>query len=198
MLVKLSSERIRELLRVDPLELPQYTSQLINLANQNSQGTRPKVVGQMSELVLQFEGKSVAEWEKWYLDNHAGKIDITTDKIWGMIEKLKSAIHLIDRDMVNRWVKDLILVKTFVGLRFQEAILAEVATRLGTTYRLAEPDEESKGVDGYIGSKPVSIKPKSYGSKDMLPESICVALVSYEKRDNDLFIEYDESKIKTT
>lgn len=29
---------------------PQYTSQLINWANQNAQGTRPKVVGQMSEL----------------------------------------------------------------------------------------------------------------------------------------------------
>lgn len=195
MLVKLSSDRIRELLRADPLDLPQYTSQLINLANQNSQGTRPKVVGQMSDLVMQFEGKSVVEWEKWYLENHAGKIDVATDKIWGMIEKLKSAIHLIDRDMVNKWVKDLILVKTFVGLRFQEAILAEVANRLGTTYRLAEPDEESKGVDGFVGNAPVSIKPKSYGSKDMLPESIDVVLVFYEKKDNDLLIEFEEPHI---
>ena len=29
---------------------PKYTSQLINWANQNAQGTRPAVVGQMSEL----------------------------------------------------------------------------------------------------------------------------------------------------
>ena len=31
-------------------EFPKYTTQLINLANQNAQGTRPIVVGQMSDL----------------------------------------------------------------------------------------------------------------------------------------------------
>jgi hypothetical protein len=32
---------------------PKYTTQIMNLANQNAQGTRPRVVGQMSELVQQ-------------------------------------------------------------------------------------------------------------------------------------------------
>ena len=32
-------------------EFPKYTSQLMNLANQNAQGTRPKVVGQLSDLI---------------------------------------------------------------------------------------------------------------------------------------------------
>ena len=32
---------------------PKYTTQLMNLANQTAQGTRPKVVGQMSELFPQ-------------------------------------------------------------------------------------------------------------------------------------------------
>jgi hypothetical protein len=195
MRLRISPDRIRELLRADPLGLPQYTSQLINLANQNAQGTRPKVVGQMSDLVQQFDGRSIEEWEKWYIDNHGGKIEIATDKIWSMIEKLKTAIGLIDREMVNRWVRDLILVKTFVGLRFQEAILAEVAGKIGTSYRLAEPEEESKGIDGFIGKTPVSIKPMTYESKDMLPESIDATLIRYEKKDNDLMIEYDETKL---
>ena len=34
----------------DSFPFPKYTSQLINLANQNAQGTRPAVVGQMSDL----------------------------------------------------------------------------------------------------------------------------------------------------
>jgi hypothetical protein len=42
-------------------------AQLLNLANQNAQGTRPKIVGQMSELIEQFGGKSLDEWERWYL-----------------------------------------------------------------------------------------------------------------------------------
>jgi len=35
-------------------DFPKYTSQLINWANQNAQGTRPKIVGQMSELFPEF------------------------------------------------------------------------------------------------------------------------------------------------
>ena len=34
---------------------PKYTSQLINWANQNAQGTRPRVVGQLSELFPEYE-----------------------------------------------------------------------------------------------------------------------------------------------
>ncbi|MEZ4550348.1 MAG: MjaI family restriction endonuclease [Desulfobacterales bacterium] len=35
-------------------EFPKYTTQLINLANQNSQATRAYNVGQMSELIQEF------------------------------------------------------------------------------------------------------------------------------------------------
>lgn len=35
-------------------EFPKYTSQLINWANQNAQGTRSNVVGRMSDLFPQF------------------------------------------------------------------------------------------------------------------------------------------------
>ena len=44
-------------------EFPKYTTQIMNLANQNAQGTRPKVVGQMTELFREFEGKSFSEWD---------------------------------------------------------------------------------------------------------------------------------------
>ena len=55
-------------------EFPKYTTQIMNLANQNAQGTRPKVVGQMTELFPEFgesplangtlgtEGKSREPW----------------------------------------------------------------------------------------------------------------------------------------
>lgn len=195
--IKLTSDRIRDLLNADPLSLPPYTSQLLNLANQNAQGTRPRVVGQMSDLVQEFEGKSIKEWEKWYLSKYADRIDIAVDKVWAMVEKLKSAIMLIDRDMVDTWIRDLILVKTFVGLRFQEAILAAVAEDAKTTYRLSEPDEEAKGIDGFIGSIPVSIKPSTYDAKKALPEQINCSIIIYEKVKNDLFIEFNFNDITT-
>lgn len=50
----------------ESFSFPKYTSQLINWANQNAQGTRPKVVGQMSELFPEFlesdEEKTIEGW----------------------------------------------------------------------------------------------------------------------------------------
>jgi len=61
-------------------------------------------------------------------------------------------------------------VKTFAGLKFQEAILKRGARIKGTHWRWSKPDEESKGIDGYIGNIPVSIKPFTYEVKASLPE----------------------------
>jgi len=49
--VKITIEEIRKLLDIETPEIPEYVSPLINLANQYAQGTRPKVVGQMKELM---------------------------------------------------------------------------------------------------------------------------------------------------
>jgi len=49
--VKITIEEIRKLLDIETPGIPKYVSPLINLANQYAQGTRPKVVGQMKELM---------------------------------------------------------------------------------------------------------------------------------------------------
>ncbi len=170
---------------------PKYTTQLINLANQNSQGTRPRVVGQMSELIQEFPGQTFEEWVKWYINKRPKGIDKATERIIDMILKLKQAIELIDKHMVREWVKDLVLSKTFTGLRFQESILKRLAEVKKTSHRLATPEEESSGIDGYIGNLPVSIKPKTYKSKNMLPEDIKVGIVFYEKKKTGIKIEYN-------
>lgn len=54
-------------------KFPKYTSQLINWANQNAQGTRSAVVGQMSELFPEFMASdseiTIAKWYSWYTKN---------------------------------------------------------------------------------------------------------------------------------
>jgi len=74
--------------------------------------------------------------------------------------------------LIKKWVEDLVLEKTFIGLRFQEAILKKVASIKNTNYRLSEPKEESQGLDGFIGNEPVSIKPSTYKTKNALREEI--------------------------
>lgn len=68
----------------DSFPFPKYTSQLINLANQNAQGTRPAVVGQMSDLFQEFresqEEKSIAGWRRWYTQRYPDAFFNATEK----------------------------------------------------------------------------------------------------------------------
>ena len=175
---------------------PKYTSQLINWANQNAQGTRPAVVGQMSELFPEFmaqqEDITIENWCRWYTDRYPEAITVATDKIYSQIENLKKAIELIDRSMVEQWVQDLIISKTFNGLYIQKAILASLAQRKNTDYRLAYKDEESIGIDGYVGNIPYSIKPETYKAMQRLSEEINVKMIYYNKKKDKIEIEAED------
>lgn len=173
-------------------EFPKYTSQIINLANQNAQGTRPKVVGQLSELFPASNSRSVDEWREWYTTNYPDAIDEATEKIYRQILNMKSAIPLIDKELVKKWVEDLVINKTFYGLYVQDVILSAISNKIGKSYRRASPDEESKGIDGYVGDKAYSIKPYSYKCKNMIHDRIDVIIIYYTKTKNELVIEFDE------
>ena len=172
-------------------EFPKYTTQLMNLANQNAQGTRPKVVGQMTELFRESGASAFREWDAWYRKKEPEALDVATDKVYAMVEKLQSAIQQIDKAMVREWVEDLVVTKTFVGLCFEEAILSKIAEYKGATYRLSTPAEESQGIDGFVGDTAVSIKPLTYSTKDMLGEEIQGKLVLYEKKKNGITFSFD-------
>ena len=109
-----------------------------------------------------------------------------------MVESFKEAIGKIDREMIETWVRDLVIIKTFLGLRFQEAILKKGAELKKTDYRKATPEEEAKGIDGCIGSVPVSIKPDTYEIKKSLPEGIEVKIIFYAKVKDGLEVNYGE------
>ncbi|MEW6619188.1 MAG: MjaI family restriction endonuclease [bacterium] len=192
MKVKITIEEIRKYLDIETPEFPKYVAPLINLANQYAQGTRPRVVGQMSEIIQEFEGKTLSEWEKWYLEKKPDAIKNAIEKILQKLKELKNSLNKIDQKMVEQWVIDLVIVKTFAGLRFQEAILKKGAEIKKTNYRLSEPDEESKGIDGYIGDISVSIKPHTYEVKAALPEHIDIKIIIYKKIDNGIEVDYGE------
>ncbi len=196
---KIKADEIRKLMEIETPEFPKYATQIINLANQNAQATRPKVVGQMSELIKEFTGRTLEEWEKWYLERYPDSIDKATKKILEMIDNFREVIDQIDEEMIRQWVRDLVIVKTLIGLRFQEAVLKKIAEKFDTHYRLSTPQEESKGIDGYVGNIPISLKPTTYQSKKTLTEKIEVDIIYYEKQKDGLKIIIPnelESKLK--
>lgn len=192
----LKNELIEDFNESESLSFPKYTSQLINWANQNAQGTRSVVVGQMSELFPEFmasgEEITIENWHNWYLERYPEAFQKATDKIYGQVQNLKDAIPLIDREMVEHWVENLIVSKTFNGLYVQKAILASLAERKGTTYRLANPNEESVGIDGYVADVPYSVKPDTYKTMGRLSETIAVKMIYYSKTKTGLTIEVEE------
>jgi hypothetical protein len=189
--LKISSREIRELLEAPSPEFPKYTTQLINLASGNAGATRPRIVGQMTDLVRMSGKRHLLEWEEWYRRLHPDTMKQATERILAMLEKVRKALSLIDREMVERWVQDLVIVKTFVGLRFHEAILKKLAALGGTSSRLATREEEARGIDGYVGDTPVSIKPRTYDAKRSLPEQLPPTIIFYEKKRDGIVIEFD-------
>lgn len=195
MKLKIPNSEVQELLSGKTYNYPKYATQIMNLANQNAQGTRAKIVGQMSDLIQEFEGTALSEWEKWYLESHPDAIDNATEKVYAMVTLFKDAILKIDKETVREWIEELVVVKTFSGLKFQEAILKKISIHFKKPYRLAKPDEESKGIDGFIGDMPISIKPITYKTKMGLNEEISVPIVFYDKKKSEIVIEFDETKI---
>lgn len=199
MKVKIKNEQIASLSNAPSYSFPKYTTQIINLANSDAGGTRPKVVGQMSELIQEFEGHSIEEWIEWYNNRQPDAIKSATDKIFNMFQEMKKAAEKVDREMIENWVKDLVYTKTYVGLKFQEAIIAYIAKSLNLPYKLAGITQEALGIDGIIGNKPVSIKPMTYQVQaSRLMEEIKVPIVYYEKKKDGIVIEYDPKDFSDT
>ncbi len=196
MIYNLKNESIEEYNGSEGYSFPKYTSQLINWANQNAQGTRPRVVGQMSELFPEFlkstQHVSIENWKHFYSTKYPEAFADATDRIYAQIENLREAIRLIDRNMVERWVEDLIINKTFNGMYVQKAIFASLAELKDTDFRLATPEEEAKGIDGFVGGVPYSVKPDTYKIMGRLSEVIYVKMIYYTKTKTGLRIEVED------
>lgn len=195
----ITNQEVAALSNVSVYPFPKYTTMLINQINQTAQGTRPKVVGQMSELIKEFDGQTLDEWKRWYDSRQPQAIDKATAKIYAQFLKLKEAMNLIDENLIREWVKDLVYNKTFCGLRVQQAIIAFIAEEVGKKgkWRLATKDEEAKGIDGYIDGKPVQVKSSTYKTEFQLREVIKAPIVYYEKKKSGLTVEFNPEDFKS-
>ena len=194
---RISNQEIQRLVAPNSPEFPKYVTQLLNLVNNNARGTRPEVVGQMTDLLAKSGARTVAEWRSYYDKKMPNGIATATDKIKRKLVEMKKVMASITDDMVKDWVEDLVYTKTFIGLRVQDVILSYLAQQMGDVeYRVATAEEESQGIDGWIKDRPIQVKPSTYKeSKARYSEVIEVPIVYYEKKDG-LSIEYPEDLLE--
>lgn len=200
--VKISEEEREKLVTGDEAEFPKYTTQLLNPANQNAQSTRPKVVGQMSAIIDEFQEKhpsgTFEDWVKFYYSEYNGedRLEEASNKLFGMVEKMVRNIEKIDEEMCQEYVEDLVLYQTYRGFDIQEAILSKISEMYDLDYRRSSAEEESRGIDGHIGDQPVSIKPATY--MDNLQEDIAAPIVFYEEYSSSDALKIDVSELDKT
>lgn len=188
----MKNSEVEQLSNATQFPFPKYATQIINLLNSNAQGTRAQVVGQMSELIQQFNGHTLQEWIDWYSQQQPNAVENATERIYNMYNLMKDTFNSITREMIEAWVKDLVYTKTYCGLKFQSAILAFIANKKNTTWRLANVKEEAQGIDGYIGNQAVQVKSITYKMESRLSEVIDVPIIYYDKKKDGISIEFDD------
>jgi len=189
----------KELMNVAGYEekhFPKYTASIINLINRWAGGTSANVVGQMSDLAIECPYKDYENWRKWYLEKHPKAIENGTKLIMSKLKEAKEAIAGIDEKLVRQWVEDLVIEKSFWGLKIQEAIILRLGKETQKQCRLATKLEESKGYDGFIEDKPVQIKPCSYKTaSNVKTETLRARTIYYEKDKETGDYDIDASEI---
>ncbi len=145
----------------------------------------------MSELLREFEGHTFAEWAAWCRAKFPHAVEEACRLVREKLKQFKDALEDINDEMIRSWVKDLLLAKTFVGLRYQEGILKKVAEAVGLPYRWATPSEEARGVHGVVGETEVSIKPRSWRDQVIQREKLAGVVITYEKGDEGIAIEFE-------
>jgi hypothetical protein len=200
--IKITEEERAALVTGDTPDFPKYTTQILNIAINNSQAQRPHTVGSMNDLIEEFNEKNpdgeYEDWVEFYMEKHNGeeRLEGATEKTTKMVENLKQAMEKIDEEMVRDYVKDLVLYKTYRGFDIQESVLRKVSEKFGLDYELGDADDESKGIDGYLEGEPVSVKPVTYKQKDELSEEIDAPIIYYEEYSSSEAIKIDISELK--
>ena len=183
-----------------------YHSSFLNTVNKDAHSSRPETVGSLAtdlfpKYIEQATEPSPADWKRHYKNGHFEQYENGLKKFKEQFEKEKKAINdITDEDLTN-WYDDLLFNKTFSGLYVEDAILKDIASKKKKSYQKSSSSEESKGIDGYIGDIPYSVKAESYkDSAAKNTETINAKMVYYrytedENKKNtgvEYYIEEDE------
>lgn len=162
-MIKLTATDFKSVVKRDRSSFPLYTKPILNIATQNSKATQVKIVGSMKEQWTEFlatSGRSVDDWEKWYMNNGGqDKIEHATDKLFDMLVKMPLDRKVFTRDLAKQYILDLVINKTHYGMSGEYHAVLAAAQYFGMEYRFSTVEEESQGIDAWIGGYPVQVKP---------------------------------------
>jgi hypothetical protein len=162
-LLKLTQKHFNSITQRNRYEFPLYSKPILNIATQNSKATSVKIVGSMKEQFSQFlssGGRTLEEWEQWYeARGGKNKIQQSADKLYEMLEKMPVDNNIFTRDLAYKYIEELVYNKTHYGMSGEYHAVVAAAEYFESEYKFSTPEEESQGIDAWIGSTPVQVKP---------------------------------------
>ena len=169
---------------------PKYTTQILNIANQNARSTRPECVGNMSDIITEFRNKypdgKYEEWVRFYEEEYDGEeaLSESAAQLHEMVEKMEEAIAQIDQEMAHRYIRQLVLYKTYMGesADIEEVVIAKLEQVYGTDIEVT-PDS---WILGRLRDVPFVVESLHSGVEEQPPEN--VATVYYREESNNSII----------
>lgn len=199
-MIKLTATAFKDVIKRDRCSFPLNTKPILNIATQNSQCTRVSIVGSMKELFVEFlkadVGRSVDDWEQWYLANGGTlKIQDATDKLFAYLNKMPLDHTVFTRDVAENYILDLVINKTHYGMSGEYYAVLATAKHFGLDYSFSSAEEESQGIDAWIGDKPVQVKPHDSVAKHHVRNKADIdktLVITYEAKEDRCFIHNPE------
>lgn len=193
--IRISPEERASFVRERSPDYPKYTSQILNLANQNAKSTRRSLVGPMKNIVEEFTDKypngTYEDWEQYYLNEYDGeeRLEESTEELLQMVSQMEEAMEKIDDDLAHMFIRDLVLYKTYQGT--SRDIKEVVLKKLSQIYDLEYELSASEDIDGYIDGTPLIIE--YFGQEDTKSDSnVPTVYVKEGRSDKSLEIMADE------
>jgi hypothetical protein len=200
-MIKLTATAFKDIVRRNRCDFPVNTKPILNIATQNSQCTWPKVVGSVKEFFTEFlssnEGKSVEDWEKFYMDNKNGaeKIKAATDKLYAYLNKMPLDHSVFTRQIAENYILDLVINKTHYGMSGEYHAVLATAKYFDLEHRFSTAEEEKQGIDAFIGGYPVQVKPHDSVAKHHVRNGADVdktLVITYEAKADRCYIHNPE------
>ena len=160
----LTTKDFKGLIKKDRCSFPKNTKPILNIATQNSQCTRVNVVGSMKDYFTEFrnekDGKTVEDWEKFYKTKKNGvqAIKAATDKLHAYLMDMPLDHNVFTRELAETYILDLIINKTHYGMSGEYYAVLATAKFFKKEYRFSTAEEETQGIDAWIGEFPVQVK----------------------------------------
>lgn len=163
---------------------------ILNNAYNQSCNSGTKTLGDMSKITSEFDGGSFDDFLNYYYIEHDGeqaRISAIERMADNLVSRVESVGGELERHEAIKWSRkyvDSMIVNSYKGFMSEEKALNLVAAEREESWRTAPPEEESEGIDGYVGGKSVQVKPISHTNLDINSFDVDM-LVVYEYHESD-------------